>query len=170
MSERAFLFWQRWLLAASALFCAFGLFVALLPNAALLAPWNAAVAEAFYAGAEPEGAAGFRAFVLGPLGGTIAGFYLLQAFVARYPFAERRRWAWGATAGSHLLWFVTDSSLSLGRGAAFNVWMINLAPLVAFGLPLGMTWRAFFGRSATPPRPPVAAPRSPSPQPLEVSE
>ena len=144
MSTRAFLFWQRWLLAASLFFCAFGLVVALFPNAFFLAPWTAAVVQAFYAGAEQEGAAAFRAFVLGPLGGTIAGSYLLHAFIVRYPFARRERWAWWAVFGALALWFVVDSSLSLARGAAFNVWMINLMPLLVFGVPLAATRRAFF--------------------------
>lgn len=145
MDERAFRFWQRWLLGVSVFFCAFGVVVAVFPDAPFLAPWNGAVARAFYAGAEPEGAAAFRAFVLGPLGATIAGSYLLQAFVAAVPFARRERWAWWATAGALALWFVVDSSLSLWHGAAFNVALINLAPLVAFVPPLVTTRRAFFG-------------------------
>ena len=147
MSERAFRFWQRWLVAASVCFCAFGVGVALAPDAPLLAPWNAAVARTFYGGAEPGGAAAFRAFVMGPLGATIAGSYLLQAFVAAVPFARRERWAWWATAGALALWFTVDSSLSLAHGAAFNVVLINLAPLAVFIPPLVATRRAF-GRPA----------------------
>ena len=64
MSERAFRFWQRWLLYASVFFCAFGVAVALFPDAFFLAPWTAAVAEVFYEGTEPAQAAAFRAFVL----------------------------------------------------------------------------------------------------------
>ena len=144
VNERVFRFWQRWLLYASVFFCAFGLLVALFPNALFLVPWNAAVADTFYGGSESAEGAAFRAFVLAPLGGTIAGSYLLQAFVAAIPFVRRERWAWWATLGALLLWFVVDSSLSLAHGAAFNVWMINLAPLVVFIPPLVATRRAFF--------------------------
>ena len=143
MSEPVFRFWQRWLLYASAFFCAFGLVVALFPDGAFLAPWNAAVAETFYGGSEPAGGAAFRAFVLAPLGGTIAGSYLLQTFIAAVPFARRERWAWWATLGALLLWFVVDSSLSLVHGAAFNIWMINAAPPAVFIPPLVATRRAF---------------------------
>ena len=112
MSARAFRFWQRWLLAVSVCFCAFGVVVALFPDGPALAPWTDAVTRTFYRGAEPKGAAAFRAFVLGPLGGTIAGSYLLQAFVAAVPFARRERWAWWATLAALALWFSVDSTLS----------------------------------------------------------
>ena len=148
MDDQSFRFWQRWLLAASAFFCAFGVVVALAPDAVFLAPWNAAVADVFYGGTEPEAAGAFRRFVMAPLGGTIAGFYLLQTFIAAVPFARRERWAWQATLGALGLWFVVDASLSLAHGAVFNVWMIDLAPLVAFLPPLVATRRAFAsGRS-----------------------
>ena len=149
MRERAFRFWQRWLLYASVFFCVFGIVVALFPNAPFLELWNDAVARTFYGGAEPEEAAAFRAFVLGPLGGTIAGSYLLQAFIAAVPFARRERWAWWATLGGLALWFVVDSSLSLAHGATFNVLLINLVPLAIFVPPLVMTRPAFFGRAKT---------------------
>ncbi|MEM6338268.1 MAG: hypothetical protein AAF752_16965, partial [Bacteroidota bacterium] len=144
MTTRAFRFWQHWLFYASVFFAGFGLVVALFPDAFFLAPWNAAVAETFYKATEPAEAAAFRAFVLGPLGGTIAGSYVLQAFIAAVPFARRERWAWWATLGALLVWFVIDSSLSLAHGAGFNVWMINLTPLAVFVPPLVATRRAFF--------------------------
>lgn len=143
MSDRAFRFWQRWLLGASVFFCAFGVLVALWPDAPFLAPWNAAVASVFYGGTEPTEAAAFRAFVMAPLGATVAGSYLLQTFVVAIPFARRERWAWAASVGALLLWFGVDAALSLAHGAAFNVWMINLLPLLVFGVPLLATRRAF---------------------------
>lgn len=143
MSDRAFHFWQRWLLLASAGFCLFGLLVAVFPDAFFLAPWNHAVADAFYAGSEPPAAAAFRAFIMAPLGATIAGSYLLQTAVIAVPFARREPWAWWATAGALALWFLVDSLLSLKHGAAFNVWLINLMPLVTFVPPLVATRKAF---------------------------
>lgn len=146
MTDRSFQFWQRWLLVASVFFCAFGVVVAVFPDAFFLESWTGAIARTFYGGMEPEAAAQFRAFVMGPLGGTIAGSYLLQAFVAAIPFARREAWAWWASLSAMLLWFVVDSSLSLLHGAAFNVWMINLMPLVVFLPPLLAT-RSAFSRS-----------------------
>ena len=124
-------------------FCAFGVAVALFPNAPFLDSWNAGVARAFYGEAEPAEAAAFRAFVLGPLGATIAGSYLLQAFGAGVPFRRRERWAWWASAGALALWFTVDSALSLAHGAAFNVLRINLVPLAVFVPPLAATRQAF---------------------------
>ncbi|WP_420456927.1 hypothetical protein [Rubrivirga sp.] len=118
--------------------------MALFPDAPFLALWNGAVAETFYGGAEPSDAAAFRAFVLGPLGATIAGSYALQAFIAAVPFARREPWAWWATLVGLVVWFVTDSALSIAHGAAFNVWMINLVPVAVFAPPLVATWPAFF--------------------------
>ena len=143
MTHTAFQFWQRWLLTASVFFCAFGVVVAVWPDAPFLAPWTDAVADVFYGGAEPPEAAAFRAFILGPLGGTIAGSYALQSFIAAVPFARREPWAWWATLAGLAVWFLTDSSLSLTHGAAFNVWMINVAPLLVFLPPLVATRRAF---------------------------
>ena len=80
---------------------------------------------------------------MGLLGGTMAGSYLLQAFIAAIPFARREPWAWWASLGGVLLWFLVDSSLSVAHGAAFNVWMINLMPLVVFVVPLAATRSAF---------------------------
>jgi len=41
------------------------------------------------------------------------------------------------------VWFVIDSSVSLRHGAVFHVWIINLMPLVLFGIPLLATRKAF---------------------------
>ena len=76
---------------------------------------------------------------MGPLGGTIAGSYLMQAFVVAIPFKRRERWAWHAIAWSTLLWFALDSLVSAFHGAYFNIYLINLMPLVIFGIPLFAT-------------------------------
>ncbi|WP_412068692.1 hypothetical protein [Rubrivirga sp. IMCC43871] len=143
MSDRAFQFWQRWLVAAGVFFVAFGGVVAVWPDAPFLAMWSAAVADRFYGGAEPAQAAAFRRFVMGPLGGTIAGSYVLNTLVAAIPFARRERWA---LAGSLCVWFAVDSAVSVSHGAVFNVWMINAVPLLVFGVPLAATWPAFRAR------------------------
>ena len=146
ITDRAFRFWQRWLLVASACFCLFGLLVALFPDALFLKPWNEAVADAFYDGNEPPPAAAFRAFILAPLGATIAGSYLLQTMLIAVPFARREPWAWWASVGALGLWFTVDSLLSWMHGAVFNVFLINGAPLAIFVPPLVATRKAFSRR------------------------
>ncbi|MFP6654062.1 MAG: hypothetical protein VCB25_00440 [Myxococcota bacterium] len=49
-----------------------------------------------FAGNIDASALAMRAFLMGPLGATIAGSYLLQAFVVAIPFRVRQAWAWHA--------------------------------------------------------------------------
>ena len=144
----SFAFWQRWLFVASVAFAIFGLLVAFLPFGLPFALRNEAIAATFFGGSWTSEAAAYHAFSAGPLGGTIAGFYVLQAFIAAIPFRRRERWAWQAVLWGTLVWFTVDSAVSLWHGAAFNVYMVNLVPVLIFGLPLGATWPAFF-RSQT---------------------
>ncbi len=139
-----FAFWQRWILVASGAFAAFGVLAALFPFAPLFAPRNAAIADAFWGGRWTAEAAAYHAFSAGPLGGTIAGSYVLQAFVAAVPFRNREAWAWHAILWATAVWFVVDSAVSVWHGATFNVYMINVVPLAVFGIPLAATFRAFF--------------------------
>lgn len=132
-------FWQRWLLFASLFFTAFGIAAAVAPHSGLFAVWIVEVDRNFFAGAISPEARAMRAFLMGPLGGTIAGSYLLQAFVAAVPFKAREAWAWYAILCSTLLWFVVDSGVSALHGAYFNIYLINLMPLVTFGIPLFAT-------------------------------
>jgi len=73
---------------------------------------------------------------MGPLGGTIAGSYLMQTFIVAVPFKRREPWAWHALLWPMLLWFCVDSIISAFHGAYFNIYLINLVPLMIFGIPL----------------------------------
>lgn len=148
--QMRFEFWQRWLLLASLAFALFGLLVALFPFGFPFALRNEAVAETFFQGRWTAQTTAYHAFSAGPLGGTIAGFYVLQAFIAATAFRRRERWAWQATLWGMLVWFVIDSAVSVWHGAVFNVYLVNLVPLVVFGLPLAMTFRLFFSRDEAP--------------------
>lgn len=146
MALKRFEFWRRWLFGVTLFFIALGMAVALFPGSPLFSAWNQAAADLFFSGALPKEAAVFRSFLFGPLGGTKAGFYLLQAFIVWRPFARREKWAWHAVLWSMLLWFVVDSEVSIHHGAWFNVWMVNLVPVALIGLPLAMTFRVFYVR------------------------
>lgn len=145
-----FAFWQRWLFLASVAFALFGLLAAWFPFAPFFAPRNDAIARVFFDGAWTPRVIAFHAFSAGPLGGTIAGFYVLQAFIAAVPFRRREPWAWQATLAGMLVWFVIDSAVSIAHGAAFNVYLVNLVPLVLFGVPLAMTRGCFFRAGEAP--------------------
>lgn len=142
-----FLVLQRWLLVGSIFFALFGVAAALLGNTALFGVYTAQIDRLFWPGGAPEGALAFRGFIFGPLGGTIAGSYAMMAAIVAYPFRRRELWAWHALVWSHVLWFVVDSAVSVAYGAYFNVWMINLAPLILLGVPLLLS-RPYFGRAA----------------------
>ncbi len=137
-------FWQKWLVVASVFFVVFGVAAATLNETVLFQLYNSQLTKAFWQSAEmPEDVKEFKAFILGPLGGTIAGSFLLQAFIAHIPFKRREKWAYNASVASLLLWFTVDSSVSLYHGAVFNVLLVNLVSLIAIGLPLLFTWKYF---------------------------
>lgn len=84
----------------------------------------------------PPADAQLLTLMLGILGGSITGKWIVHALIARGPLAEGRAWARRATLAGLALWFVVDSAASLALGATFNVWMINLMPLLLVGIPL----------------------------------
>jgi len=130
------------------MFGSVGIAVALFGDSPPFSLWNAGFREVFAGGAEltPETARA-KSFLLGPLGGTILGSYVLCGFVAAVPFARREPWAWWAISLSLASWFLLDSTVSVLHEAYFNVYLINLVTLVGQGLPLAMTAPTFFGRS-----------------------
>ena len=140
-----FNFWQKWLYYTSLFFAVIGIAVAFFNNSILFDFWNHYLK--IWLGIEgevPISLLKFKTFILGPLGGTIAGSYVLMAFIAKYPFRNREKWAWQAATLSLLTWFVIDSSICFYHGAYFNIVLINLFTLVLQGLPLVFT-RKYFG-------------------------
>jgi len=146
MDDKKFRFWQKWLLIVSIFFAVMGLIIALLPGGIMFHPHIDSTAELFFGGPIPEEAENLRTFLFGIIGGTVAGYFLLQIFIVRGPFQRREPWAWHAILWAMLLWFVIDSTLSISHGAFFNVWMINIWTLVLVGLPLMMTRKYFPGK------------------------
>lgn len=144
MTEKGrFHFWYRWLLFVSLLNVVIGLVIAWFPASKLFELHTTALGANFFNGTLPGEAEEMRRFFYGITGGTIAGYFLLQTMIVLYPFRRRERWAWHAVLWAILLWFVTDSTLSMLHGALFNVWMINIPSLVLTLLPLLMTYRYF---------------------------
>jgi hypothetical protein len=136
------------------MFAALGLLLAVAGPTRLFAPWRAAAAVALLdRPALPAALMPFVALTDGILGGSIVGKWLAAAWLVRGPLAAGRRWAWWALVVGLLVWFLLDSGVSLAMGAGFNVWMINLAPLLVCG---GLLLRA---RAGTQPGPaPAPAP------------
>ena len=143
-NERRFLFWQQWLFYSSLLFAGFGVVLALFGESPVFSSYNKMLAEIFW-GSEvfPSGAGAFKNFIAGPLGGTIACCYILVAFIARFPFRNKERWARNAIILAFLLWFVLDSGVALFYGVYFHVLIINVFSVIVKTLPLVFTWREF---------------------------
>lgn len=146
----SFDFWCRWLLLVSIMSVIVGLAIAFFPDSVLFAFHTSAIEQAFFDGSMPEEAAHLRAFLFGPLGGTIAGYFLMQTLFVWGPFWRRELWAWHAVLWPLLLWFAVDSGMSMYHGALFNVWMINVWTLLLVGVALAMTYRDFRGSGAAP--------------------
>jgi hypothetical protein len=138
-----FSFWQRWLLAVSALVVIFGLALAFLNQTPLFdLLFNDQIDPSFWGGEEPPAnSAEFQRWVYGVLGAAVAGWGVFMTFIAHYPFRKRERWAWYCLATGLLAWYVPDTLLSLVY-APFNA-AFNSLLLVALGLPLLFTRRDF---------------------------
>lgn len=140
-----FHFWQKWLYYSSLFFVFVGILVALFNESIFFELWNRGAAQLFGTnGTLSSDVLSFKEFILGPLGGTISGNYMLLAFVAKYPFKRKEKWAWQAATASLLIWFLIDTSISFYHSAYFNILLINIFTLVVQGLPLIFTWKDFY--------------------------
>ncbi len=144
--------WYRWLLYSNIFFTFFGILAAFAPHSGLFDVWIGAIDRTYFPDGIPADAHAMRGFLMGPLGGTIAGSYLLQCFVVAVPFKRREPWAWWGILASTLLWFCVDSAVSALHGAWFNIYLINLMPLFVFGIPLYATRSMVAGPKISSPR------------------
>jgi hypothetical protein len=144
----SFLFWQRWLFYSSLLFALFGIAFALFGNNPLFMPYNQALAQVFWnQPAFPHEVDSFRAFIWGPLGGTIACSYIMLAFLAKYPFKEKQRWARNAILVAFSVWLTLDSAVCVYYGIYFQLYIINALSFFQKSLPLIFTWNNFKTKS-----------------------
>ncbi|MCA9644347.1 MAG: hypothetical protein KC492_26815, partial [Myxococcales bacterium] len=80
---------------------------------------------------------GTAKLLLGILGGSIAGKWVAAAYVVVRGGAFAKRTLWVGL----LSWFLIDSFVSARHGAWFNIWMINIVPLVLTGALISL-WQA----------------------------
>jgi hypothetical protein len=143
IAMKRFLFWQRWLLIFSLVVVIFGMSMALFNRTLLFAIFDQQVNPSFWgASSLPAGVDEFQGWTYGVLGATMAGWGVFLAFVTRYPFRNRERWAWNCLALGLLLWYVIDTAISLSRGVVFNA-IFNTGILILAALPLFFTRREF---------------------------
>ncbi len=140
-----FRFWQLWLFFTSLLFALFGILFALYGDNYFFKFYNDALAQNFFDRPgllKPTDQ--FRAFIWGPLGGTIACCYLLLAFIAYYPFRRKEQWAYYAICVAFGTWIVIDSAVSIYYHVYFQAYLINAFSFVVKILPLIFTKKYFF--------------------------
>ena len=140
---KRFLFWQRWLFVFSLIVIVFGLGMALLNRTPLFTIFDSQVNPAFWRNDPlPMGVNEFLGWAYGLLGATMAGWGVFLAFVAHFPFRNRERWAWNALLLGLLLWYLTDTSISLYFGVVFNA-IFNTVIFILAALPLFFTRQEF---------------------------
>ena len=140
---KQFPFWQRWLFVFSLIVIVFGLGMALLNRTLLFAIFDSQVNPVFWgANPLPPGANEFLGWSYGVLGATMAGWGVFLAFIVRYPFQARERWAWSALTLGLSLWYLIDTSISLFFGVAFNA-IFNTVIFILAALPLLFTRQEF---------------------------
>ena len=141
---KSFIFWQRWLFYSSLIFALFGIVFALYGNNPFFMPYNKALAHVFwFSKSIPIEAEPFRAFIWGPLGGTIACCYILLAFIAWFPFRRKELWARNAIMVAFGVWVVLDSAVCLYYGVYFQIFIINAFSFLIKALPIIFTWKEF---------------------------
>ena len=139
-----FLFWQKWLFYSSILFACAGIYFAFFGNSILFQPYERMLAFAFWKSKNfPTDAEPFRAFIYGPFGGTIACCYILLAFIAYYPFKEKRIWARNAIIVAYTVWVIIDSIACFYYGIYAQIYLINAFSILTKALPLIFTWQDF---------------------------
>lgn len=139
-----FLFWQKWLFYTSILFAFYGVAFAFYGNNILFRPYDKMLAMVFWNNSEfPPQADSFRAFIYGPLGGTITCCYILLAFIAKYPFKEKQKWARNAIIVAFSIWVIIDSSICFHFGVYPQIYIINAFSITVKALPIIFTWKYF---------------------------
>ena len=136
-------FGERWLTGVGVLFLVFGVVMAVAGGTELFrAVFGPLIDSAFWeAGVAPE-ARRFQLWVYGAWGGTVAGFGLLLALVAKPALSEgNRRLRLGALAAV-TVWFLVDTSASLVFGVWRNALLVNVPIYLAMALPLAFADRA----------------------------
>jgi len=142
--KSSFLFWQKWLFYTSIFYALFGVVFAVYGNNIFFQPYNNMLAKIFWNTSQiPEEIEPFRAFIWGPLGGTIACCYIFLAYIAYYPFKRKEIWARNAIIVAFGAWIILDSTLCAIYKVYPQIYIINLFSFITKALPLIFTWKDF---------------------------
>ena len=135
-----FNFWQKWLYIVSLIMAALGLFIALFNKSQIFDYiFNNQINPAFWKENNMlQTSIDFQSWIYSVLGATVAGWGILMAFIAKYPFSQKQKWSWICIALATDLWFVVDTSISI----YFHVYF-NAVLFLAIALPLLFTRKYF---------------------------
>jgi len=140
---RRFDFWKVWLFVVAVVIAVFGVLMAFLNQTTVIAVFNREINFVFWpTGEVGRGVPEFQSWVYGVWGATVAGMGIFAAYVARYPFARKEKWARQCLAAGTVVWFVLDTSISLAFGVVFNA-LFNTLVFLLIVAPLVFTWRDF---------------------------
>ncbi|MES2781140.1 MAG: hypothetical protein V4651_14700 [Bacteroidota bacterium] len=140
----SFLFWQRWLYYTSLVFAFAGILFAFFGDSVLFSSYNKLLAQVFWHQSEmPVEGKAFIHFMYKPFGGTIACCYILLAFIARYPFKEKKVWARNAIIIGFGCWVIIDTIGCLYANVYPQIYFINTFSILVKALPIVFTWNYF---------------------------
>jgi hypothetical protein len=140
---KEFSFWQIWLFAVGALLTVFGIVMAFFSGTAVFELFNSQVDPVFWRTEDiADNARRFQQWIYGVLGATVAGWGVFVTFVAHYPFRKKEKWSWDCLVVGLLLWYLTDTAISLNFKVYFNA-VFNTVLLVLVMLPVIFTRRYF---------------------------
>ncbi len=139
-----FEFWRKWFFAATLIVIVYGLGLAFFGQTAIFNYFlNNQINTAFWGTTQITGnVLRFQRFIYGVLGAVVAGWGVILAFIASYPFKKKEKWAWESLVLGVCVWFIIDTGFSAYYGAHSNA-LINVLLFIIAGVPLILTRNEF---------------------------
>ena len=152
MQKSVPIFWSRWILFLSIFLIIYGLAMVFVPktmNHTFVGPLlfgnNEYLLIKFVSIDEPE--ATFHNILSGLLGTVTIGWAIQMAWIAYQPFREGETWAWNSLTMSVCAWAVFEFYFKLTDGISGVGLFAHFGLLVAFAIPLLVTYRNFHQRA-----------------------
>jgi hypothetical protein len=143
MTNNKFRFWVNYLKLISLFFALMGVFWAVAGMFDPFGIYDRLLAETLFGQEQmPDEAKITFRFILGPLGATCAGYFLMQFYIAKFAFANGFQWGYRAVVIPFLVWFVIDKGMCIIHRAWFNIYLANIPALAAM-IPVFATYRYF---------------------------
>lgn len=139
-----FNFWFKWMITVSFLTILFGFILILFNHTNFFnAIFNIPINETFWHVSSVDTPTQiFQQWVYGTMGAILVGWGTTLTFISAHPFRSKESWAWNCLMMSVLLWFITDTTISLYFKVYVNV-ITNSLLFVAFLIPLIFTKKFF---------------------------